>query len=80
VKFRRQHPLGAYVLDFYSIEAKVCIEIDGVAHDMGQRPIQDERRNAWFAEQGIEVVRIPATEVLKSPEDVAEAIVRYCKR
>jgi very-short-patch-repair endonuclease len=80
VKFRRQHPLGAYVLDFYCIEAKVCVEVDGIAHDMGDRPIRDQRRDAWLKDQGIDVVRIPAADVLKSPEDMAAAIVRYCRR
>ena len=80
VKFRRQHPLGDFILDFYCAKAKVCFEIDGIAHDMGDRPERDLRRDAWLAEQGIEVLRIPASDVLKSPEDIAEAIVRNCKQ
>ena len=80
VKFRRQHPLGAYVLDFYCAGAKVCAEIDGIAHDMGDRLIRDEARDAWLKEQGIEVVRIPAADVLRSAEEVAESLVRYCER
>ena len=78
--FRRQERHGKYVLDFYCARAKVCIEIDGIAHDMGDRPAYDEKRDAWFQGDGIEVMRIPASEVLKSPEDIAEALVRYCKR
>jgi very-short-patch-repair endonuclease len=80
VKFRRQHPIGAYVLDFYCAEAKVCVEIDGVSHDMGDMPARDELRDDRLRQYGIDVVRIPAADVLRSPEDVAEAIVRYCKR
>ena len=80
VKFRRQHPTGRYVLDFYCAERRFAIEIDGMAHDMGERPTRDDRRDAWPAEQGIEVVRIPAAEVLRSPLDVAGRFVRYCKR
>ena len=38
VKFRRQHGLGKYVLDFYCVKAKLCVEIDAIAHDMGDRP------------------------------------------
>src|SRR3546814_15875046 len=79
LKFRRQYPVGDYVLDFYCSGAKVAVEIDGIAHDMGERPLRDARRDAWLAEQGIEVVRIPAAEVLKSPDSAAEAIVRYCQ-
>ncbi len=78
-RFRRQHPLGPFVLDFYCAEAKVCIEIDGWSHETGMRPERDTRRDAWLAAQGIEVMRVPAAEVLKSPEAVAESLVRYCR-
>ncbi|OGS49549.1 MAG: hypothetical protein A3J40_13180 [Erythrobacter sp. RIFCSPHIGHO2_12_FULL_63_10] len=78
--FRRQHPLGNYILDFYCAATKVCIEIDGSAHDMGDRSIRDELRDVWLKSCGIEVLRVPATEVLESPEAVAEAILRFCKR
>lgn len=80
VIFRRQHPVGPYVMDFYCAKANVCIEIDGMAHDMGNRPERDVGRDARLRELGLEVLRIPATDVLKSPEEIAEALVRYCKR
>lgn len=80
VKFRRQHPLGPYILDFYCAKAKLCVEIDGIAHDMGQRPERDTKRDAWLREQGIEVVRVRASEVLADPNAVAESLVRYCRR
>ena len=80
VKIRRQHPIGDWVLDFYCAAAKVGFEIDGIAHDMGDRPERDISRDEALRALGIEVVRIAATDVLRSPEDVAEAIVRYCKR
>ncbi len=80
IHFRSQHPIGDYVLDFYCAKAKVAFEIDGIAHDMGDRPERDAQRDAWLRGQRIEVVRIPASEVLKSPETVAGSIVRYCKR
>ena len=79
VKFRRQHPLGQYVLDFYCAAAKLAVEVDGIAHDMGDRPQRDEARDAFVREQGIEVVRIPAADVLTSPQDVAEGIVALCR-
>ena len=80
VHFRSQHPIGDFVLDFYCARAKVAFEIDGIAHDMGDRPERDVGRDAWLRGQGIEVVRIPAADVLKSPETVAESIMRYCQR
>jgi very-short-patch-repair endonuclease len=80
VKFRRQHPLGRYVLDFYCAKAKLCIEVDGIGHEMDNRPHSDRARDEWLHAQGIEVVRIPTAEVMKSAEEVAEALVRYCMR
>jgi len=73
--FRRQHPIGPYILDFYCTKARLAIEIDGVSHDMGDRPERDCRRDAWLQERGITVVRIPARDMLKV-ETVADAIVR----
>ena len=80
VHFRRQERHGKYVLDFSCAKAKVCIEVDGIAHNMGERPARDDERDAELRADGIEVMRIPATEVLKSPEEIAEALVRFCKR
>ena len=78
VSFRKQHSIGRYFLDFYVAKLKLAIEIDGIAHDMGDRAARDEARDAFLQGEGIEVLRIPATEVLKSPESVAEMLVRYC--
>ena len=78
IQFRKQHPIGDYFLDFFVAKLKLAIEIDGIAHDMGNRPERDEARDEYLGGEGIEVLRIPATDVLKSPEDVAEMLVRYC--
>jgi very-short-patch-repair endonuclease len=78
VKFRRQHPIGRYVLDFYVLELKLAIEIDGLAHDMGDRPVRDEERDSWFESQGIRMLRIAAKDVLDDPAAVADSIVRLC--
>ncbi|MFM5885181.1 MAG: endonuclease domain-containing protein [Novosphingobium sp.] len=80
VKFRRQHPVGNYVIDFYCPSARVGIEVDGVAHDLGNRPASDRARDRWLADQGVRIVRIPASEVLKSVVDAAEAIIALCCR
>ena len=80
VKFRRQHSVGDYILDFYCAEAKIAIEVDGFVHDMGDNPQRDVERDAVLREYGIEVLRIPAADVLKSPDAVADGVVRYCRR
>ena len=80
VKFRRQHPIGPYVLDFYCPSATLAIEVDGAAHDFGGRPQRDEVRSAWLACQGVQVLRIAASEVLRDPGEVGDAILRLCER
>jgi len=45
-KFRKQHPAGTYCLDFFCARANLAIEVDGVSHIMGDRPVQDDRRDA----------------------------------
>ena len=77
-KFRRQHPIGPYILDFYCPELKLAIEIDGIAHDMGDRPERDEKRAAWLTDQGLRIIRIPAADVLKDATAVAESIRLFC--
>ena len=78
-KFRRQHPLGPYVLDFYCAAARLCVEIDGIAHDMGSAPTRDATRDEWLRTQGVTVLRVPANEVLRSPTNAAEAILSHCR-
>jgi very-short-patch-repair endonuclease len=78
VRIRRQHPVGPYILDFYCPSAKLAIEVDGFAHDTGSRPQRDEARSQWLNDEGIEVLRIPAKQVLADPDAVADAILRLC--
>jgi very-short-patch-repair endonuclease len=49
LRFRRQHPIGPYVLDFYCEAAKLAVEVDGASHGAGDRPARDARRDAWLA-------------------------------
>jgi very-short-patch-repair endonuclease len=74
--FRRQHPIGSYVLDFYCATAHLAIEIDGISHTMGDQPRHDERRDAWLKKHGVTVMRIAATELTHSVDEAADAIVR----
>ena len=70
--FRRQHPIGPYVLDFYCDAAKLAVEVDGESH-LG-RVTQDERRDRWLLRQGVRTHRIPAIEVRDNLEGVLETI------
>jgi very-short-patch-repair endonuclease len=79
VKFRKQHPMGDFVVDFYCDQAKTVIEVDGIVHDMGDQPDFDERRDEELRRAGYRIVRIPAAEVLHDPTAMAEAIVVMCQ-
>ena len=76
VSFRKQHPIDPYVADFYCSAAKLVIELDGIAHDLGDRPERDEARDA-FRDHGYRLFRIAAAEVLRDPDAVAESLIAY---
>ena len=79
--FRRQHPFGTYVLDFYCPAARLAVEVDGMAHDAPEQILRDERWTLWLAGQGVETVRFLATDVLRdeSLEGVLLAIAEAAK-
>ncbi|GAB6186477.1 DUF559 domain-containing protein [Thermopirellula anaerolimosa] len=76
LKFRRQHPAGRYVLDFYCHEHKVAVEIDGGQHFTEEGMRRDARREAFLKSQGIHVLRYTNLEVLENLEGVLEDIAR----
>ncbi|GAB1235164.1 ATP-dependent RNA helicase HrpA [Ferrigenium sp. UT5] len=73
-KFRRQHPLGAYILDFYCHEAKLAVELDGGQHAEDKQSQHDEKRSVWLNAQGITVLRFWNHDVLKNTEGVLQKI------
>ncbi|MGD9889088.1 MAG: endonuclease domain-containing protein [Halothiobacillaceae bacterium] len=72
VKFRRQHPLGAYILDFYCAEHSLVIELDGGQH--GEQRRYDAQRDQWLAVQGLRVLRFWNNQVLQETEAVLTVI------
>jgi very-short-patch-repair endonuclease len=74
ISFRRQHPVGPYVLDFYCAKARLAIEVDGLIHTTEDHPERDERRDAWLLAQGIDTYRIAASEIMSDPDEVALGI------
>ena len=79
-KFRRQHPLGRYIVDFYCPAAKLVIEVDGKAHSMGVNPMRDAHRDVWLSDDGLAVLRVSARDVLDNPEPVIAQIIAECRR
>ena len=76
---RRQHPVGQYVVDFYCPAAKLVIEVDGFAHETGDRPQRDAIRDRWLRQQGLRVLRIAASDVLHDATACADGILRLCE-
>jgi very-short-patch-repair endonuclease len=66
LQFRRQHPLGSYILDFYCPAARLAIEIDGEGHSHPDQLRHDRVRDAWLSSKSVRVLRFPATSVLDS--------------
>lgn len=78
LKFRRQHPAGPYVLDFYCPSTRLAIEVDGSGHDIAEQVAHDARRDAWLSAQGISVLRIKAADVLGDLDPVTRLILDRC--
>ena len=71
-KFRRQHPVGRYILDFACLEAGVAIELDGGQH--AEQEDYDAERDVWLAEHGFRVLRFWNHEVIHETENVKMSI------
>jgi very-short-patch-repair endonuclease len=68
--FRRQAPMGVYIVDFVCHAARLAVEIDGATHDFDERLHSDRRRDAWLTSRGFLVKRFTNDEVLKNLEGV----------
>lgn len=79
-KFRRQHSIENYILDFYCPSERINIELDGAHHytpeGMEKDAVRDQFLNAW----GITVIRIENRDVFENTENVLELIKSYFKR
>jgi very-short-patch-repair endonuclease len=78
VRFRRQHPFDAFVLDFYCDAARLAVEVDGPAHE--ERRVYDQWRDERLLTQGIRTLRLPAelveTDLGRAVEMILEAVRR----
>lgn len=73
-KFRRQHSVGNYILDFYCPEEKLCVELDGAHHFTSAGENYDAGRTEYLNSVGIRVIRFENKLVFKRPEAVLEEI------
>ena len=74
-KFRRQHPIGSYIADFYCAEKKPLIELDGGQHLIQTK--KDEKRTQAINQMGCQVLRFWDHEVLQDIDTVLEAILLH---
>ena len=80
LKFRRQHPAGHYVLDFYCAKAKLAIEVDGAGHDSADAARRDANRSAFLMARGVATLRVPARVILENVEVAVTRIVEVCSQ
>ena len=79
LKFRRQHSIGPYIIDFYCPEIKLAIELDGAVHTTFHGMERDLKRDKYLELQGIQVLHIENRYVFDFPEDIIEAITKIYK-
>ena len=72
-KFRRQHPVGAFIVDFACTEHGLVIEVDGGQHSYSAR---DPRRTAWLESQGWRVIRFWNNDILSNTVGVVDTLLR----
>jgi very-short-patch-repair endonuclease len=75
-KFRRQHPIDRYVVDFASLDGKLIVEVDGVTHSTATETARDEQRTRMLESLGFLVVRVSNTDVYENIDGVLEMIDR----
>jgi very-short-patch-repair endonuclease len=76
LKFRRQHGIGPYIVDFYCPERAVVIEVDGDNHAETRQVIKDRKRDRYLEALGLRVIRYTNDDVLNNVEGVMETLVK----
>ncbi|MEK7081133.1 MAG: endonuclease domain-containing protein [Patescibacteria group bacterium] len=76
-KFKRQHSIGGYILDFYCSEARLIIEIDGASHNTKEAREYDKIRDEYFSELGYTTIRFLNEEIKNKMEKVVNKIKKY---
>ena len=73
-KFRRQHPIDRYIVDFVTIAGKLIVEIDGATHSTTAEQARDAERTRILESLGFHIVRVTNRDVYENPEGVQEMI------
>jgi very-short-patch-repair endonuclease len=75
-KFRRQHPIDHFIIDFYCAQAKLCIELDGPSHFEAGQVEYDTAWTAFLQELGCQVIRFTNNDVRYNLDGVVDEIIR----
>ena len=75
-KFRRQHPIDRFIVDFYCAQAKLCIELDGESHLEARQAEYDAARTGFLEQLGYKVIRFTNDDVRYNIHPVVEEIIR----
>ena len=78
-RFRRQVPLGPYIVDFACFNPRLVIEVDGGQHGQDENAVRDQARDRWLNEQGFAVHRVWNHEVTDNLDGVMDAISEYLR-
>jgi very-short-patch-repair endonuclease len=78
LKFRRQHPLDRFILDFFCVGRRLVIEIDGSGHANPDQQAYDQARTEWLEQRGLRVIRFTNLEVDTTLTGVLAAIAEAC--
>ena len=73
-KFRRQQPMGRYIVDFVCLEKRLVLELDGGQHAESAQAAYDAERSAWLEKEGFRILRFWSDDVLKNLDAIKEAI------
>ena len=74
LKFRRQHPIGPYVADFYCHSAALVVEVDGMSHD--NKGSEDAAKAQYIASQGLRILRVTNEDVMRDLDAVTREVAR----
>ena len=80
LKFRRQHPIDRYIVDFICIEKKLVIEVDGGIHQKAEQIEYDRKRTADLEDFGLKIIRFSNEEILNNVFGVLKKIETYIDR
>lgn len=79
-KIRRQYGVGSYVVDFYCPQLKLAIEVDGESHYTREGEEHDKKRDAFIRDKGIEIIRIPTSEIYDNLDGVVQHVANIFKK